>query len=75
MVTLFVILSLVGLSVTVRVTIPGLGELEGNVVALNNQPNTHVRSFLGVPYAKPPVDNLRFEVTAFSYIYSLNNVY
>ena len=75
MVPLFVILSLVGLSVTVRVTIPGLGELEGNVVALNNQPNTHVRSFLGVPYAKPPVDNLRFEVTAFSYIYSLNNVY
>ena len=48
-----------------------LGQIEGNVVSLNGQPNTHVRSFLGVRYAQPPVGDLRFAMSIKKHVISL----
>lgn len=37
------------------------GILAGKYLTTNN--GYPIRSFLGVPYAKPPIEDLRFEVT------------
>ncbi|XP_071500639.1 acetylcholinesterase-like [Diadema antillarum] len=47
-----------------RVTLPGGGILKGVTLPFNESEflniDTHVNAFLGVPYAQPPVGNLRF---------------
>jgi len=40
------------------------GKVDGNTVTLDD--GTTVNSWYGIPFAKPPVDQLRFEVQRYS---------
>lgn len=46
-----------------RVTLPNGNKLIGR--ALRSHGGRSIKAFLGVPYAKPPVGNLRFKVNTF----------
>lgn len=58
---LFVVdFALGSVSETLKVQLNHGGVLVGR--HLETTKGRHIRSFLGVPYAKPPVDDLRFKV-------------
>jgi hypothetical protein len=44
----------------ILVTIPGVGEVGGR--SMIYQDGRYINWFLGIPYAKPPIDKLRFKV-------------
>lgn len=61
-----------GTSNTLKVQLNHGGILIGR--HLETTKGRHIRSFLGVPFAKPPVEELRFEVSLFSKSFRIVNV-
>jgi len=49
------------------ITIPALGQVRGSFLKSVN--GRRLVSFRGIPYAKPPVGNLRFEVGIMTYTF------
>lgn len=57
---LFLFCDVIALDDALHVTLSHGGSLVG--IKLVSEKSRDIRSFLGVPYAKPPVGSLRFEV-------------
>lgn len=61
MFSLIILIYLLQIGNSAIVNIPGLGTISGSV-AQSEWTNRTIHRFLGIPYAEPPVDQLRFKV-------------